>query len=41
MYRYGPKKISDLFMVGVWKKTTIYVENISSILVPLFGLKKN
>lgn len=25
------EKISDLFMVGVSKKTTIYIKNISSI----------
>lgn len=28
-------------MVGIWKKTTLYIENVSSILVPLIGLKQN
>lgn len=25
------EKISDFFIVGVWKKTTIYIKNISSV----------
>ena len=30
---YVFEKIGDLFMAGVWKETTIYIENVSSVLV--------